>query len=562
MFASLFLALFAQQPSALELMPSDSLIVFEASREPWRRLGEGTRLHAVLGLDGVRECLAPTEEVIAELDRGEFAGAGAALWNALAYGRMWLAFPLSGFREPRMVLGLDLGPGAVFDPATIFPDAEWVERGGERFLELAGGSAWWRDGDVLLASVRFERAPGESPASEVDYLAATLAAGRAGHGLARLPGMQRLRDELAGPDDLIGLWLPRENVDLGRVRASLPPDAAGEADLDDGFALMAKLGFDRLGGAGWALSLAGADLRERILVLHPNFYGGVLRPDPALPARLAALPGDTALARLGSLDFGLAVAEILRLAEAIAEVEDETWPPDGMAEHFETARRIAAAVGPSVGFVTRADDLWAAENDLVLLLGDAWLEVRDPAAYESALARLPEPTQRLLAEGMTVRGKRLGAFLRGDRLVFAESSGAPIEARLGQQRAWLGASAPFRAQFDRGGIVAMDYAGPEYQAFLVQRLRFLGSTIEQEPFAGFPRLAALPGFDQLVHLLGPSLGVVVLREDGCAVEYRGPFGYSLYSALNAAAGLLEGFVSVMNQVGQSIDAAPEDEEIY
>ncbi|MBL7008452.1 MAG: hypothetical protein ISR76_05600 [Planctomycetes bacterium] len=569
MLAALVLTVFlpAQQPaSALDYLPADSVICLEASREPWERLGASTRLHAVLGLQGVQDCLAPTLELLASFDDEEGHGFGASLWNALAYSRMWVAVSVADLDDARPVMGIDLGPGAVLDLDGLFPEAHRRELAGGTLWRVPRVGAFWREGGVLIATASFSSGL-DASLSDEEYLEGLVHGARAGGGgLAALPGMRRLRAELAGGDDLIGVWVPGEALDLDRWRALVPEVDRQETETILG--VLTELGLHDLGGFGWTISVDAPDLLDRSVVYKRGFGGPILRPEVLaaadLPARAAALPGDTAQARLMAVDLGAATAELLRLAAIFAELDGQTWPPEGMGEHLETAQRIASALGPVVGSCLRAEDLWVSAEDEALMLGDLWIDIQDPTGLDAALQRVPDEVERLLEQGFAVKGKTFASRNRGDRLMILESGAEPTASRLGDTAGFKHGMAPFRDRLEQGGVVALDYAGPEFIALVVQRLRELGGDLDWETMKGVPRIDLLPGFDELVKLVGPSAGINLVRPDGLYSEYRSALGYSASNLIGSSADLMLGFGSWLEAVEQEAQASavPQQDEDF
>ncbi len=555
----------AQQPEplgALDYLPADSVVCFEASREPWQRLGASTRLHALLGLEGVQECLDPTQEMLAGLDDEEMGGMGAALWNALAYSRLYTAVSVEDLnRSPRLMAGLELGPGAVIDLAALLPEAQRVELlGGELFVPAEGGSAFWRHDKLVLAAFQLGFVEVDDSAA---WLEAQIRRARSGdRGLAALPSVGRLRGELAGGDDLVGVWVPAEALDLERWRAQVPETEREEAEQI--FGLLTEAGLHDLGGFGWTISIDGPDLLDRTVIYKAGFGGEVLRPEVLaaadLPARAAALPGDTAVVRLAAFDMGAAVVELIRMAGILASAEGQPWPPEGMGEHFETAQRVAAALGPVAGHCLRAEDMWTAADDDSLMIGDIWIDVREPMELDAAMQRVPAEVMRLLEQGFPVRGKTFAARNQGSRLVITETSADPTESRLGDTPGFQRGLAPFRGYLEQGGVMVLDYAGPEFLAFVVQRLRDMGTDLDWEDMAGVPRIDRLPGFDELVGLVGPVAGVTQVRPDGVYVEYRSALGYSGSSLIGSSIDLLVGLGSWFEAVGEEVNAAAAEED--
>jgi hypothetical protein len=196
-------------PPAVAYLPEDTLIAFSASREPWTRLGEGTRLHQVLGVQGVEDALAPMIEATSEFDRETTSGAGAALWNALAYSRMWLAMPVSGLDEGHAAMAVEMGPGAVLELDQLFPDATTLTVRGVEVRVAEGFGVFCRDGDVLAGMIDLGGLTADTASAAAEELAARVLSARSGGaGLDDLSGMNRLREHFEGGDDLIGVWVP------------------------------------------------------------------------------------------------------------------------------------------------------------------------------------------------------------------------------------------------------------------------------------------------------------------------------------------------------------------
>ncbi len=551
-------ALPAQEPpTALDFLPADATVVFEASREPWSRLGKRTRLHAVLGMEGVQESLEPMIDALSGFDRETANGFGAATWNALAYSRLWATFPLSEIKEARMVLAMDLGPGAVLDLGAAFPEASTVTAQGVEFLTVPGLGAFRMEGRVLLATLDLDSSADDPCLAEAEYLAGRVLAGRAGAGgLGDLPGLQRLRREISSPDDVLALYLPAEALDFERLLATFPDEG-----LEEPFAFMETLGLHRLEGIGWTVSIDGPDLRDRSLVLLPGIGGPIWSPELAaaadLPGRAAGLPGDTAVARMAVMDLGGAMSELLRLGSEVAALEGQAWPPEGMEGYFATAQEVADALGPVMGTVLRAEELWSAFEDRSLMIGEVWVDIEEPMALDAAMQELPEEVLRLLRQGTHFQGKKFAYQVRGDRLMLVESALDPTDSRLDGTRGYAEATARYAEELASGGIVVLDYAGPEATATLVQRLRELGEDFG-DPAAGLPDVRRLPGFDELVNQVGPMFGIWRLRPDGIEADYRSGLGYSATSLIGSGADLLMGLGDFASTVEQEVQStAPE-----
>ncbi len=530
-----------EPPSAVAYLPEDTLIAFSASREPWTRLGEGTRLNQVLGVQGVEDCLAPMIEATSEFDREAAAGAGAALWNALAYSRLWMALPVSGLDEGHLAVAVEMGPGAVLDLEQLFPTSTTSTHLGVEIRVVGGLGVFCRDGAVLAGMLDLGGFEEETEAAAAEELAARVLSARSGGpGLDDLAGMERLRQGFESADDLLGVWVPGEALDLARLRAAFPEEADEFDELETFLDLM---GLRDFGGLAWTVSIDGRDLRDRTAILLPGFGGPVWSREMLaaadLPGRAASLPADTSVVRLLALDFGAAVSEMFRLAGGLAELDGSAWPPEGMGEVFATTQRIADALGPVAGMTVRGDDMWNAIEDRELMIGDIWVDIQQPDALGAAVQELPPPVVGLLQQGFDYRGKKFAYGVRGDRLMITESAAGPVEGRLADSPAFHRALAVYAAEFEAGGIALIDYAGPEMVAAQVQRLRDQAADMGPMP-DGLPRLDRLPGFDELVGSLGPSVGIWRVTAGGMVADYHTSLGYSFTTLLGSSSDLLMG----------------------
>jgi hypothetical protein len=551
-----------EPPSAVAYLPEDTLIAFSASREPWTRLGEGTRLHQVLGVQGVEDALAPMIEATSEFDRETTSGAGAALWNALAYSRMWLAMPVSGLDEGHAAMAVEMGPGAVLELDQLFPDATTLTVRGVEVRVAEGFGVFCRDGDVVAGMIDLGGLTADTASAAAEELAARVLSARSGGaGLDDLSGMNRLREHFEGGDDLIGVWVPAEALDMDRLRAAFPEEAR---DFDEAERFLELMGLSDFGGFAWTVSIDGRDLRDRTAVLLPGFGGpvwsGELLAAADLPGRAAALPADTSVARLVALDFGAMVSEFFRLAEGLAGMEGQVWPPEGLGEMLVTAQRIASALGPVAGMTVRQDDLWNALEDGDLMLGDIWVDIQEPTALDAAVQELPAPVLDLLRQGFHFGGKDFAYAVRGDRLMVSESAAEPVEGRLADSPAFHRALQVYAEELAQGGIALIDYGGPEMVAAQVQRVRDQAADMGPMP-DGLPRLDALPGFDELVGALGPSVGIWQITGDGVVVDYRTSLGYSFTTLLGSSTDLLMGLGEWSEAVEREVRLEEEVEQV-
>lgn len=499
-------------PDVLAYFPPDALALARVDPEPWRRLGEDTRLHGLLAHPGLRQLFDALESP-------------PLSWDLLASFRVAAGIGLDDLRDGRVLIVIEPLPGGPgLDPAAF---GEFTLEAGEEILVhgTSDGRAWCQDGDRTLLLLRFPGANGRPgfPAAAA-WLAQRVREAHAGANATGMASLRELRATLESDEDLLRLYLPFDEWSLENLFGLLGEPEEAPFDLSD---LLAPFGLAGMRGFGLVTAIDGPFLRDRMLLsgdqpLAPIYGAGFAEPEELI-ARLEALPGDATTAAVTSADLASLLGAFGGLLDTVLGALDMDWRSTAYFEWYLQAQELAATLGQVVTACQRPEDLWEGRS------GALWVDLADAAAFETAFANLPAALRALLESGFDGGpGSHRFSIRAGDgRLQLASSlAEEPAATRFGENAGWLRARPWVRQTLAGHLALVLRWMGPEVPAEGIDLLRRDGLP---DPIAALlPRainFAALPDFDTVAAALDGTVAVAYRVPAGLMLECRGSIGY-------------------------------------